>query len=194
MAPTPSASDEASLPLAGRVTIVTGASRGIGSAIALRLASLVLIYASNAVAVRADDSDPVLIYASNAVAVRADDSDPSALRRRCTSLSPTPASAIPGSRRKWRPGTTSSASMPGALSSAARGKREDPGGAVVAGGGAAAWLRGVHGVKDRRKLSTIIFLYFSSDAAHLYYYYQVHAGAKSNQQIKLAAWKVSGGY
>ncbi|CAL9168253.1 unnamed protein product, partial [Musa hybrid cultivar] len=187
MAPTPSASDEASLPLAGHVTIVTGASRGIGSAIGLRLASLVLNYASKAAQINsASPNSP----RPSAVAVRA---DASALRRRCTSLSPAPAAATPGTRfsptRTWRPGMPSSASMPGALSSAARGKREDPGGAVVACGGAAAWLRGVHGVKDRHKLSTIIFLYFSSDAAHLYYYYQGCAGGKSNQQIKLAARK-----
>ncbi|WOL15285.1 short-chain type dehydrogenase/reductase-like [Canna indica] len=70
------------LPLAGRVAIVTGASRGIGRAIALHLASLgasvVLCYASNSAQADLLASEINSSYSSSprAVAVRADVSDP----------------------------------------------------------------------------------------------------------------------
>ncbi|RRT43352.1 hypothetical protein BHE74_00057141, partial [Ensete ventricosum] len=112
----------------------------------LHLASLVLNYASTP---PRSTPPPRTPPGPSAVAVRADVSDPSDLRCRRTSSSPEPASATPGSRfsptRTWTPGTPSSASMPGSLASAARGRREDPDGAVVAGGGASAGVRGVHG-------------------------------------------------
>jgi len=66
-------------PLAGRVAIVTGASRGIGRAIAAHLsslgASLVLGYAS-----RADEADALAASLPRAVAVRADVSDEAGAR------------------------------------------------------------------------------------------------------------------
>lgn len=66
-------------PLAGRVAIVTGASRGIGRAIAAHLsslgASLVLGYAS-----RADEADALAASLPRAVAVRADVSDEAGVR------------------------------------------------------------------------------------------------------------------
>ncbi|CAN6209426.1 unnamed protein product [Urochloa humidicola] len=69
----------AAQPLAGRVAIVTGASRGIGRAIASHLsslgASLVLGYAS-----RADEADALAASLPRAVAVRADVSDEAGAR------------------------------------------------------------------------------------------------------------------
>ncbi|CAN6203122.1 unnamed protein product [Urochloa humidicola] len=69
----------AAQPLAGRVAIVTGASRGIGRAIAAHLsslgASLVLGYAS-----RADEADALAASLPRAVAVRADVSDEAGAR------------------------------------------------------------------------------------------------------------------
>ncbi|KAG0541776.1 hypothetical protein BDA96_02G046600 [Sorghum bicolor] len=66
-------------PLAGRVAIVTGASRGIGRAIAAHLSSLgasvVLGYAS-----RADEADALAASLPRAVAVRADVSDEAGVR------------------------------------------------------------------------------------------------------------------
>jgi len=66
-------------PLAGRVAIVTGASRGIGRAIAAHLsslgASLVLGYAS-----RAEEADALAASLPRAVAVRADVSDEAGAR------------------------------------------------------------------------------------------------------------------
>jgi len=66
-------------PLVGRVAIVTGASRGIGRAIAAHLsslgASLVLGYAS-----RADEADALAASLPRAVAVRADVSDEAGAR------------------------------------------------------------------------------------------------------------------
>jgi len=66
-------------PLAGRVAIVTGASRGIGRAIAAHLsslgASLVLGYAS-----RADEADALAASLPRAVAVRADVADEAGAR------------------------------------------------------------------------------------------------------------------
>ncbi|CAL9134105.1 unnamed protein product [Musa textilis] len=68
------------LPLAGRVAIVTGASRGIGRAIALHLASLgasvVLGYASNAAQADLLAAQINSSHEARAVAVRADVSDP----------------------------------------------------------------------------------------------------------------------
>ncbi|XP_062188582.1 NADPH-dependent aldehyde reductase-like protein, chloroplastic [Phragmites australis] len=78
-AATASAQPAASAPLAGRVAIVTGASRGIGRAIAAHLsslgASLVLGYASS-------DAEAEALAASlpRAVAVRADVSDEAGVR------------------------------------------------------------------------------------------------------------------
>ncbi|KAM0846882.1 hypothetical protein ACQ4PT_055393 [Festuca glaucescens] len=69
----------ASLPLAGRVAIVTGASRGIGRAIAIHLsslgASLVLGYASSS-----ELADALAAELPSAVAVRADVSDEAGVR------------------------------------------------------------------------------------------------------------------
>ncbi|XP_066389160.1 NADPH-dependent aldehyde reductase-like protein, chloroplastic [Miscanthus floridulus] len=66
-------------PLAGRVAIVTGASRGIGCAIATHLSSLgasvVLGYAS-----RADEADALAASLPRAVAVRADVTDEAGAR------------------------------------------------------------------------------------------------------------------
>lgn len=78
----------ATLPLAGRIAIVTGASRGIGRAIAAHLASLgaflVLGYASNSaeaerLAKELNSSSPP-DSPPRAVAVRADVSDPAAVK------------------------------------------------------------------------------------------------------------------
>ncbi|RWW84446.1 hypothetical protein BHE74_00006945 [Ensete ventricosum] len=74
------AANEPVLPLAGRVAIVTGASRGIGRAIALHLASLgagvVLGYASNAAQADLLAAQINSSHEARAVAVRADVSDP----------------------------------------------------------------------------------------------------------------------
>ncbi|OEL13426.1 Short-chain type dehydrogenase/reductase [Dichanthelium oligosanthes] len=80
VAATAAAATEASAqPLAGRVAIVTGASRGIGRAIAAHLsalgASLVLGYAS-----RADEADALAASLPRAVAVKADVSDEAGVR------------------------------------------------------------------------------------------------------------------
>ncbi|CAL5091244.1 unnamed protein product [Urochloa decumbens] len=73
------AGEGSSQPLAGRVAIVTGASRGIGRAIAAHLsalgASLVLGYAS-----RSDEADALAASLPRAVAVRADVSDEAGVR------------------------------------------------------------------------------------------------------------------
>ncbi|CAL5066904.1 unnamed protein product [Urochloa decumbens] len=75
----PTSEPSSSQPLAGRVAIVTGASRGIGLAIATHLstlgASLVLGYAS-----RGDEADALAASLPRAVAVRADISDESGVR------------------------------------------------------------------------------------------------------------------
>uniref|UniRef100_A0A8I7B4M1 Uncharacterized protein n=2 Tax=Hordeum vulgare subsp. vulgare TaxID=112509 RepID=A0A8I7B4M1_HORVV len=69
----------ATLPLAGRVAIVTGASRGIGHAIAIHLsslgASLVLGYASSS-----QQADALAAELPRAVAVKADVSDEAGVR------------------------------------------------------------------------------------------------------------------
>lgn len=70
---------KATLPLAGRVAIVTGASRGIGRAIATHLASLgaslVLGYASNS-----KQADELAAELPHAVAVKADVADEAGVR------------------------------------------------------------------------------------------------------------------
>uniref|UniRef100_A0A453J1Q1 Uncharacterized protein n=1 Tax=Aegilops tauschii subsp. strangulata TaxID=200361 RepID=A0A453J1Q1_AEGTS len=72
-------SGTAALPLDGRVAIVTGASRGIGRAIAAHLSSLgasvVLGYASSAA-----EADALAVELPRAVAVRADVSDEASVR------------------------------------------------------------------------------------------------------------------
>ena len=79
MATTATTSSTAPLPLAGRVAIVTGASRGIGRAIATHLASLgaslVLGYASSS-----ELADALAAELPRAVAVRADISDEEGVR------------------------------------------------------------------------------------------------------------------
>jgi 3-oxoacyl-[acyl-carrier protein] reductase len=76
-----SSAPAASLPLAGRVAIVTGASRGIGRAIAIHLsslgASLVLGYASTS---SSELTDALAAELPSAVAVRADVSDEAGVR------------------------------------------------------------------------------------------------------------------
>ncbi|TVU41616.1 hypothetical protein EJB05_15148, partial [Eragrostis curvula] len=78
MADVTASSPPASLPLSGRVAIVTGASRGIGRAIATHLsalgASVVLGYAS-----RAAEAESLAAELPRAVAVRADVADEAAV-------------------------------------------------------------------------------------------------------------------
>jgi 3-oxoacyl-[acyl-carrier protein] reductase len=81
MAPSPSSDSSSSLPLAGRTAIVTGASRGIGRAIAAHLSSLgadvIIGYSSNPSHAESLASE---LTSSRAVPVKADVSDPAAVR------------------------------------------------------------------------------------------------------------------
>jgi 3-oxoacyl-[acyl-carrier protein] reductase len=77
----PSSSSSSSRPLAGRTAIVTGASRGIGRAIAAHLSSLgadvIIGYSSSPSPAEALASE---LTSSRAVPVKADVSDPAAVR------------------------------------------------------------------------------------------------------------------